>query len=797
MKVIRALAVLILVVLVIGGLWLRWRITASLPNLDGTILVVGLTAPVTVERDDLGVPTITGSSRLDVARATGFVHAQDRFFQMDLLRRKAAGELAALVGPAALQVDRDVRRHRFRDVSGQIMKGLSSDGIALLNAYADGVNAGLAALGASPTEYALLRTEPVPWLAEDCGLVFLAMYLTLQDGSRRIESDLGLMHDLLPSSLVNFLLPLGSDWDAAIDGSVGRGLSPIPLAEHYSLRHDEATEPLEPAGTTYTPGSNNWAVSSLRSGTGRAVLANDMHLELGLPNTWYRARMVWNDDDGNHTMTGLTLPGVPALIAGSNEHIAWGYTNSYGDWSDLVLLEIDPDDEEMYLTPDGPERMQRFTERIEIKGEDPEFVDILWTRWGPVVDRDHRGRQRALRWVAHDAGVNNMSLALLERARDLDQALDLANRIGIPAQNFIAADRDGRIGWTIIGPIPRRRLALSTPVSWASGQAAWNGWLTPDEYPQVVDPDDGILWTANNRVIGGKSPSALSVIGDGGFVGGARARQIRDGLLDQERLDEMAMLRLQLDDRALFLSRWRELLLELLTDDAISTVPRRAEFRRLVADDWDGRASIDSTGYRLVRGFRSVLARQVFGAITAPCTDASPEFNFLRAARWEAPLWTLIHEQPPHLVSPEHADWNAALLAAVDTTLDYFLDGGAPLETKTWGSRNTVPLRHPLSRAVPQFARWLDVESQQLPGDSNMPRVQSPTFGASQRMAVSPGQEEHGILHMPGGQSGHPLSPFYRKGHDAWVEGKATPFLPGPTKHKLTLSGVRSNKSTL
>lgn len=785
-----AVLALSLLTAVVGGLWLRSRLTASLPRLEGELVVDGLRDPVTIERDGAGVPTLRGSTRSDLARATGFLHAQERFFQMDLLRRRAAGELAALLGPALVASDRAVRVHRFRALAERNLAQAFDGSRPLLQAYADGVNAGLEALGAKPPEYYALRSEPEPWVVADTTLVVLAMYLQLQDHRGRRESDRGLMHDLLPVELVEFLWPPGNEWDAPVAGAPL--VTPaIPAADVFDLRR-RAAGAVDIDGSdesSLRPGSNNWAVAGNWTADGGALLANDMHLPLALPNIWYRASLVWPDEESGveRRVTGVTLPGAHPIIVGSNGWIAWGFTNSYGDWSDLILLETDPADSHLYLTPGGPRPIETIEERIEVKGSDVVVLELDRTHWGPIVDEDHRGRRRALRWVAHDPQAANLGLARLERAGDVEEALAIATTTGIPTQNLVVADRGGRIGWTTIGPIPRRvGLDGRRPTSWSDGSRRWEGYLAPEAYPRIVDPAGGRIWTANNRV----TDDLPATIGDGGFASGARAGQIRDGLLALERATAEEMLAIQLDDRALFLERWRELLLEALTPELVASDPRLGEFRRLVEESWTRRASTDSVGFRLVRAFRLFLARQVFGAITSRCKEADERFDFTRSARWEGALWKLVHERPAHLLDPRHESWDGQILSAVGAVVEALLgDRGeeATLERRHWGERNTVRLRHPMSLAVPQLSRWLDIPPRSLPGGGHMPRVQGVGFGASQRMVVSPGREEAGIFHMPGGQSGHPLSPYYDKGHEAWERGEPTPFLPGPTVHRLTL----------
>lgn len=804
-RLIRALVVLVLLLVVVmaglvGAGW--WTLRASLPQLSGEIVVPGVAVQVVIQRDVLGVPTLRAKNRKDLAFATGFLHGQERFFQMDLLRRNSAGELAELVGPAVLDQDRKVRVHRFRHVAELVSNSAPAEDRELTQAYADGVNAGLGALGARPFEYWLLGTKPAPWQPTDTILAMFSMYLDLQGADHVDEAMYGLMRDLLPPPMYEFLAPRGTSWDAPIDGGT-LPVAALPGPEVFDLRRTPqataaaAAPPEEPQQASistffdgFSPGSNNWAVAGTHTKHGGAIVADDMHLGIRVPNIWYRASFVWADSDGQERrITGVTLPGTPAMVVGSNTHIAWGFTNSEGDWADLVVLEPDPNVPDAYLTPDGPKKLERHQEIIHVRGGRDETVEVISTIWGPVIDTDHRGRRRALRWVAHDPDGVNLNLLHMERATSLEEALDRANRCGSPAQNFVVAAADGRIAWTILGRIPRRHgFDGRVPTSWADGTHRWDGWLEPSEYPRVVDPPSGKIWTANARVVSGEM---LAKLGDGGYDLGARAGQIRDDLLALEQASEESMLAIQLDDEARFLRRWQELLMKVLAAEG-NQDPRRQEFRRFV-ESWGQRAAVDSVGFRLVREFRLRAAKRALEPLAEVCRAANPKFNLMRLGMSEDPAWRLVSEQPPHLLdAARYPTWNDLLIATVDEIIAEATAGGAKLADHTWGKYNTTRIQHPLSLAVPALSQWLDMPSEPLAGDSaNMPRIQRPDSGASERMAVSPGREEQGYFHMPGGQSGHPLSPHYGDGHAAWARGQRTPFLPGPVANTLFLTPSR------
>ena len=771
-----------------GCWWIRAQLRASLPVLDGRVTISGLHGPVSVTRDRLGIPTIRATSREDVARATGFLHAQDRFFQMDLARRRAAGELAELVGARALPLDRQTRIHRFRAEARHAVALLPPRDRRLLRAYVDGVNTGLSRLDAAPFEYLLLRQAPAPWREEDTLLVVLSMFLTLQDSQGYYDATVATLRDVLPPPMVDFLVPAGTDWDSPVEGPALE-VPPIPGPEVYNLRARRAGKPaieLPPprpiAGDT-TAGSNSFAVAGRLTNTGGALLANDMHLAVRVPNTWYRAVYTWTDP-APHLMVGATLPGHPAMVIGSNTNVAWGFTNSYGDFADVLLIETDPARPARYRTPQGWQPFDRYDEVIKVAGGNDEHLAVSWTIWGPLLDPDYKGRARALRWVAHSAEQLASTMTPFESARTIDDAFDEANRVGALGQNMLAADRTGRIGWSLFGALPRRVGSDGdVPVSWADGSVGWNGWLPATEFPRLVDPPDGRLWTANNRVV-----DFARALGHGNYEVGSRARIIRDRLAARDHFTERDLLSVQLDANATFLARWRDLVLRTLTPEALRSHPDRADFRAVVEERWSGRVTPDSAAYRLVRMFRERTSEHVFGFLLSECYAVDPEFDYRTIRLREGPIWKVISEQPLHLLDPAFATWPDLLLSSVDEVIARVrTEHGGPLADRRWDEFNQTVYRHPLSGALPLLWHWLDMPKASLPGDLYTPNMHWGANAPSERMVVSPGREQDGLMQMPTGQSGHPLSPYYANSHPAWVTGEPTPLMPGPAEHSLTL----------
>ena len=314
-------------------------------------------------------------------------------------------------------------------------------------------------------------------------------------------------------------------------------------------------------------GSNNWAVSGELTEHGGAIIQDDMHLSHRVPTIWYRASLSYPHPDKPQekvSITGVTLPGTPFIVVGSNTHIAWGFTNTAGDWVDLVELDINDD---QYMTNDGLRPLERWTETINIKGQEPVSVEYSGTHWGPVVDSAYDDTQYALRWTAHRPEATNVNLVYLEVAHNVEQGMAIANRSGIPPQNFTAGDREGNIGWTVAGQIPNRSGIDSTyPLPWQQADDNWDGWLPDVHYPRVHNPVDKRVWTANARIVSGDDYKKM---GNGGYALGPRQIQIRDALMTLERADEQAMLEIALDHRAIYMDNWRRLILNTLTEEVI------------------------------------------------------------------------------------------------------------------------------------------------------------------------------------------------------------------------------------
>jgi penicillin amidase len=768
-----------------------WKLKQSLPQIDGAISATGVAAEVTIARDAAGRPVITAGSRADLAFATGFLHGQDRFFQMDLSRRFAAGELSELFGAVAVEQDTRARRFAFRSVARRVMDASAPAERAIVESYARGVNAGRASLSSRPWEYLLLRAEPRDWAPEDSVLVVHSMWWQLQYGSvtaeidrRRLERAAARSADAQAAhALIAFAYAGHSDWDSpnySAEGSCVRAgcaddsrvlTHPFPALLRFGAPAAPA-DAGDAGGEPKSPGSNGWAVAGPHTKSGVALVANDMHLDIGVPAIWYPARLIANDSGLD--IAGVTLPGTPALVAGSNRHVAWGFTNSYGDFSDVRFAAC----------TDPAYGVRR--EHIEVKGADDVVVEFRDAGSAVVLDgAEHAddvatGECAQVAWLATRPEATNFNLLGIESAKTVDEVLNLAPSIGIPGQNVVIGDAGGRIAWTLFGRVPR-----GTGPDRLFGAIDYRDAM---DHPRLADPPVGRLWTANQRIVDGPLELVMGDdevdVGAGGYDIGARARQIRDGLVGLAHpATEADMLAIQLDSRALFITRWRSLLLALLDEEAMRDSLLRREFRDRISQ-WKPNAEPEAIGYRLVREFRGEVLDSLWNALVAGLLGADAEMR--RPAAFEGAGWRLANERPAR-IAPPGGDWRAFLLARLDAATQNLVRECGALASCTFGKRRPVAIRHPLSRAVPFLSRWLDMPVRELAGDHHMPRVQDGAFGASERFAVSPGREDQGYLQLPGGISGHPLSPFYRSGFDEWADGKPTPFLPGVAAHKLTL----------
>ena len=782
LKFVMYLLSIILLVVVGVGIFLIMKLRASLPVRDGERQVEGLDFPVTITSDRFGIPTITAQTRRDAALALGYVTARDRLFQMDLLRRRAAGRLSEIFGKAAIETDKRQRVIGFNRVASKIVAQLPNEQKRSLAAYTAGVNAFIQQMGTAPLEFLLLRYRPEPWKAEDSILVALNMFqmLSFSDDEERMVS---IMEKSLPPEVVAFLTPDTDSYTQVLVGGSDshRPIQPIPVEALASIRRDPKRDGVRAAKlvqpTDFDVGSNNWAVDGSKTVDGRVIVANDIHIGLSVPNLWYRASLRY----GNVKTAGIVLPGVPATIIGSNGHVAWGLTNISGDFLDLVQLEINPENPDEYKTPSGWRRFEVVDEQINIKGGKHVIHPVKLTIWGPVSQTSLMGKPVAIHATAQQPDAVDVGLLEMNEAKTLEDGLDVMNHFGAPPLNAVVADVNGRIGWTYCGRIPLRKgFDGSTTKSWADGHIGWDGYIPPSELPRLIAPPEGFLATANNRTLGKNYPYTIGH----NFANSYRAYRISQRLNAMERVTEQDMFQLQLDTRCDFYEFYQQLALSVLTEGVIADDLHLSDAHKHIAA-WDGKAEVDSVAFGLLVRFRKVLAEDVFEPFLALCQEA--DGNFLYTWRnMDVPLQMLLTEKIAEtLPDPEHyQDWEGFIVSKLEQSVEQLCSeyNCKSLDRLTWGKIHRPRISHPLG-FIPVLGRFLNMPENPLPGSDSCVR----SSRASDRMVVSPGHDADGILHIPCGQSGHPLSKNYKDQHDYWVRGESLPFLSGRTTHTLRL----------
>ncbi len=775
---------LLVSVVSIGYFWLL----QSLPSLDGEIKLAKLAAPARIDTDKHGTPVITTDSRIDAARVLGYVTARDRLFQMDLMRRKSAGRLAEIFGEMAVDNDIRSRTYGFNVTAKQILSKLPPLHRLYLSAYAEGVNDYLRQNPMLPFEFGVLGYEPDPWQAEDSVLIVLGMFESLTAWVEKSERMLSVMEQSLPAEAVAFLTP---DTDRFTDTLMNHTTSlrppqSVPVSALQALlagRRISSDSLADASSGERLAGSNAWAVNGSFTADGRAILANDIHLGIHVPNIWYRVEL-------NYPMVraiGVNLPGTPFLIAGSNRHVAWGMTNLVGDFLDLVKLEINPENSGQYRLGG---RWRDFGERHEsivIKGGRTKRLVIKETVWGPVSDKLLLGQAVAVHWVALDPEAVNINILELEQSKTLEQALAIANSGGGPQLNVLLADDKGHIAWTLTGKIPRRYGGDgSVSRSWADGTAGWQEYVSPSELPRVTDPPEGFLVSANERRFAADFPY---VIGHQ-FVNGYRAYRIRQRLQQSAAQSEWSQFNLQQDTTTELYNYYQQLALQVLTPEVLAEKPELTELRDYLLG-WNGRADVDSLGLPVLVEFRRQLINEVFSPFLSTCRQADDNFKYA----WnyvDTPLQTLLDEKPLELLpdSRHFKTWNQFLLKQLQTSVSRIKARHPEVGIfgQTWGLHNRVGHAHPFSKAMPILSPVLDMPHEPLAGCGGYcVRVTGADFGASERLVVSPGRFKEGILHLPGGQSGHPLSAYYRDQQQYWLSGLPLSAAAGQPEHSLLL----------
>lgn len=765
--------------LLAGGAYLYLR--QSLPQVDGEIRLAGLSGPVEILRDRYGIPHIHAGSPADASFALGFVHAQDRLWQMEMNRRIAAGRLSEVVGKGGLETDRFLRTLGIRRAAEANLKALDAETRAMLDAYAAGVNAYLARNPVLPIEFWLTGTRPEPWQPVDSVGWIKMMAWDLGGNWRNEVLRMHLSKTVPLAQIHQFVSPYPGDAppDIADLKTLYKALEKDGVQLAQDLTRLVAAAPgVPPEGL----GSNNWVVSGEHSASGSPLLANDPHLGLTAPPVWYFARL----SAPGLNVIGATLPGVPAVVLGRNEHMAWGFTNTGPDVQDLYIERLDASGG--YLAPDGARAFQVIDEVIQVKGAEPERLRVRVSRHGPVIsdvsrlvqDQVPRGHVVAFAWTALAEDDLTLQAALkFARARDWNGFLEAARDFHSPQQNMVYADRAGNIGFVAAGRVPVRKpdndlKGLAPAPGWLA-KYDWAGYIPFDELPRAYNPAEGVLLTANHKI----TPPGYARHISSEWQPPYRADRIRSLLQAAPKHDVPSFARIQADAVSLAA---RELLPRLL-----DTRPRSEEARRALdlLRKWDGTMAVDRPEPLIAWGWWRELARSLY----ADELGAAFAGNWLARAPFvasvlagEAAAWC------DKVGTPAVETCEEALAESLEAALaDLRRRYGADMAAWRWGTAHAARSEHRPFGRQPLLARLFDINVPS-PGDAYTVNVGRNNLNdevrpfanrhaASLRAVYDLADLEKSLFIHSGGQSGNVLSEHYAAFSEAWARNEYIPMV--------------------
>jgi penicillin amidase len=706
----------LLIAFVAAAYWYAWR---PLPETSGQI-AAPISAEARITRDALGVPHIQAASPEDALFLQGYAMAQDRLWQMDAMRRRASGELAEVVGPALLASDEEARRTGLARIAEAQLQSARPEERAVLAAFARGVNFFIEThRNRLPLEFTLLNYDPRPWTVRDSWLAGLEMYRTL-NASWRSELLKERMLQAGDRAKVEFLLPLR-------------------------------------AGSDPQPGSNAWAIAGSRSATGKPVLANDPHLEYAIPSPWYLVHL----QAPGLNVTGAALVGLPGVIFGHNDHIAWGVTNLEFDVEDLYREQIDLRTGQ-YRVGDTIQQARPERDVIAVKGARPVSMLNWVTRHGPLLVVDAQA-QYALRWTARDPGGFTFPFLDIDRAQNWTAFRAALERYGGPGQNFVYADTAGNIGYQAAGRLPVRRNCLGdTPVDGARQDCEWDGFIPFDQLPQALNPTSGMIVTANQNLF--PADYAYPVAGD--FAGPYRAAQIRALLSARGKWKAEEMLRVETD----VYSAFDHFLAQQVIAAFDKQKPARPNLKEAVETlrQWNGQMEKGRAAPLVVTlvydQLRKLIAEQA-------ATGSGAAYQSRRAPRV---IEKLLRERPLDWFP----DYDALLLRCLTGALAEGLKmQGSKVSRWDYGQYQQLRIENPVAGGLPLIGKYFNLGPVPMSGaPTTVKQYTERRLGPSMRMIVDLGDLEHSLANLATGESGQRLSSHYKDQWDAYYTGRSFPM---------------------
>jgi len=782
-------------VLVIAGASVAWWfIYRPLPQIDGSVLLPGLRQEVTVERDGWGVPHIRAATVEDLAEAQGYVMAQDRLWQMDLLRRAARGQLSEILGVRTLKIDESFRTYGFARAAERDATLFDPESRKVMDAYARGVNQFIEQHKKNlPLEFSLLHYEPTPWQPSDTLAISGYMYRTLTDtwerelnrakvteraGAERAKdlfSDEAAMDHFVvgdPKVIDDGSQRSAAHTDDEDDdddmepdavlkasrGASGGGLTGESDPDLTSALAESVQEFLQESKNEIRQGlgSNNWVVSGAHTATGKPLLANDTHLELSIPSIWYEVHLTapgWN-------VKGFTLPGAPMVIIGHNDRIAWGFTNNGADVQDLYVETFNPIAPDEYRVKSAWTKAQIIDETIHVKGQPEEHLKVSVTRHGPVVHREG-DRAYGLHWTATEPGGLANSYNWLGKARNWKEFREAMKRVWGPGQNAVYADVEGNIGFVMAARVPIRKKGHGeVPVPGDTDDYEWTGYIPFEQLPQALNPESGLIVTANARVVG---PSYKPYLTDR-WEEPYRAARIYDLLHDRHDLRPEDMLQVQTDTY----SYPHVFLADQLLSAAKIVQPKDPRAQKLIEGlkDWNGIADADSPEVSFLHAAR----RAALDILLEPFLGKETSLYQWRSTTF---LQKILTGRPAKWLPSAYKNYDELLAAAADAAVTRLAEqsSSARVEDWAWKRFNSLDMFHPIGHEG-MLKRFLSITDKPQAGTQYSVRAASKTHGPAMRFVGNPGNWDESILLIPAGQSGQPGSSHYSDQFSYWYEGK-------------------------
>jgi len=761
-----------LLLLFAGAVW--WFLLRPLPQTSGTLRLPGLKASVDVERDATGIPHLHAQSIDDLYMAQGYVVAQDRLWQIELLRRVARGEVAEVAGPAAMPLDTDSRLLGLRVAAERAVALLPDEQRRALEAYGRGVNAFVDAnRGNLPLEFRLLRFTPRPWTTADSLAIGLHMFRSLTTSWKDEVMRMALIERAGPQRVAE-MLPIRSDRDHP-PGQNGEfriqnaesGSGSFILHSAFSILHALEDPSL--------PGSNNWVVTGAHSASGKAMLANDPHLEYSIPGIWY----VMHLQAPGMNVAGVTLPGVPAVVIGHNERIAWGMTNVGADVQDLYREVIDPDNPRRYLVDGKWQDAQVRKEVIAVQGQRDQTLEVTETRHGPLMI-NHPGERYALRWTALDKGLYRFPFMQINQAGNWEEFTTALRGFPGPAQNFVYADNAGNIGYYAAGLVPiRPKGDGSLPYDGNSTADDWTGYIPFEQLPHVYNPPSGIIATANARI----SPDNYPYVMGTHWEAPERTERIYQLLDPSRKFTPEEFRRIQVDIYSGHHQRIAQAIAKAV--NATGGSPRVKQAAEALGR-WDGFARKEQFEPTLAHYARQQLLLRLLTPVLADRTELY---------RWRLSsvfLETVLKDRPARWLPSGVGGYDQLLVAAFTDALDLlekrFATGD--MAQWRWGRQMEITFSHPIGGRLPVLKRYFNIGPFELSGTGLSVKQTTLTLGPSMRMVVDFADLNGATLTLPEGQSGHPFSSHYRDQFPKWMSGEGVPLsftASDPSREKLVL----------